>query len=158
MLLLRRFYKEKNTDASPEQPYQIYAQVNMAAKTNNNGKEIKKEAEKMIIELAKELSIAEQNDPNDDETEQRSSSDNIEELTREFNALGNENENLNGVSFEEIDAENNLLLAAIDTALDSKSDNDHNKNQSPQQPFESESITITSNIDDFLSDVDVEYL
>ena len=127
----------------------------MAAKTNNNGKDIKKEAEKMIIELGKELSIADQNK---DETEQRSPIDNNKQLTSECNDLSSENENLPGASFEEIDAENNLLLAAIDNALESKSENDHNENQSPPQPSESESMTITSNIDDFLSDVDVEYL
>ena len=130
----------------------------MAAKTNNNGKQIKKEAEQMIIELGKELSIAEPDDQNDDDTENRSLNDNIDEPTKECDVLGDENENLNGASFEEIDAENNILLAAIDTALESKLDSEHKEHQLPLQSSEPESMTITSNIDDFLSDVDVEYL
>ena len=129
----------------------------MAAKTNNNGKQIKKEAEKIIIELWKELSIAEPDDQNDD-TKNSTVNDNIDELTRECDILDDENENVNGASFEEIDAENNILLAAIDTALESKRDSEHNDHQSPLQTSEPESMKITSNIDDFLSDVDVEYL
>ena len=141
---MNRFYKEIDKEKFPEAT-QIYAQINMATKTNSNGKENKKEAEELVIELEKDNSTL---DPNNDGLQQNLST-NTDPLDKcaELCAKNNE-DNCSSIDKQEV---------RDDISSPSENQN-HGKKQSNVQSTETDTKTIISKFDDYFSDADVEYL
>ena len=136
------------SDKSPE-PEQIYAQVNMAAKTSNVGKESKNEAEKLLTELEKELlDIGNGKDVIEDK-------ESIIIENKRIKKDKDDEENVNsGSKCSSIGLED----ANITISHHQENDNDNNENQMTTQRIDQSTKTVALQFDDVLSDVDVEYL
>jgi len=145
---LVRFVKEESPDKGLA-PYQIYAQVKKPPKTNKRENDIKKETKQLISTFEKEISP-------DTEIKNDSSTKTLEEHGMDtFNLDKDISENISMA--EDVDQKDNE-----DTAMDElralNEDECDLDNEMTTQVIVSELNALASNIDDLLSDVDVEYL
>ena len=120
---------------------QIYAQVNLAMKSSINGKEIKDESEKLIIELAEDMRNLKDIEP----LPNKSANVNTEGL----NANSNDGGKNNIEDFCSIHKENFPNLVKIEK---------QEEELFHEQRKGSYSKNIIAKFDDYFSDVDVEYL
>ena len=140
-----RFVKEESPDKGLA-PYQIYAQVKKPPKTNKKEKDMKTETKQLISTFEKEISPIE----NDSNTKSLG-----KHVMDTFNLDKDISENISMA--EDVDQKDNE-----DTAMDElralNEDECDLDNEMTTQVIVSELNALASNIDDLLSDVDVEYL
>ena len=118
----------------------------MAAKNNYNGKELRKEPEGLNTEIEEQVSNV---NLNKDEPGLQSSDSSNTQTTNE-NLDGEKNESKCN-AIEEANNEKSGVSSSLGIEKDAEK-------ESNDQSHESELKTVASYFDDFLSDVDVEYL
>ena len=145
---LVRFVKEESPDKGLA-PYQIYAQVKKPPKPNRKENDTKTETKQSVSGLEKEVSpVTEIKNDSDTESLEKHGMDT-------FNLDKDISENISIT--EDVDQKDNE-----DTAMDElralNEDECDLDNEMTTQVIVSELNALASNIDDLLSDVDVEYL
>ena len=120
----------------------------MATKRNSVGRDIKNEAEQLVIELEKEMSTLDE--CNEDGLKPKSSDDTeTQPLDKSAELCANNNE----------EQCNSMDIQGVTNKISNLSENEnHDEKQSSIQSTESDSKMKTSKFDDYFSDVDVEYL